>query len=352
MSSPRLFLSAIELEDKSEDGADAPVVVETADNSEDNTAPDAPVSVDDKSEDNIGAAAPIATAEDEAVPHLVEAMDGVQSEEEAHNMERPARKSIAKKRSPAKPLSDFAVGETVTGTVRTLTNYGAFLDFGGESDGLVHISNLSREFVSDVSSILSVGQEIPVRILEINVGKKQVGLTLLTEEEETDQQQANANRQNNSSSNNRRASNNNTSDLLAQLQAINVDPSKFVAGTVVNTVDFGAFVRVDCSQFSEEITGSLDGLVHISALANNRVSSVTDVVKEGQDVQVRLKGIDGAKVALSMVSLEEEQAKMDARGSAGAEEEEEVGNVEWRQDYDRIKEGLPEFRNSPMVVTK
>lgn len=276
-------------------------------------------------------------------------MDGVQSEEEAHNLERPARKSIAKKKSPAKLLSEFTVGETVTGTVKTVTNYGAFLDIGAETDGLLHISNLSSEFVSEVSEIVSQGQEYQVRILEIDNDKKKVGLTLLTEEEEVKQQEANSKRQS-TASNNRRASNNNTSDLLVKLQALDVDPAKFIAGKVVNTVDFGAFVRIDCSQFSDEITGSLDGLVHISSLANARVSTVTDIVKEGQDVQVRLKGIDGSKVALSMVSLEDEQAKMEARGSG--QEVVETGNKEWRQDYEKIMADMPEFRNAPVIVSR
>jgi len=119
------------------------------------------------------------------VPAEVESMDGIESEEEAHNADRPARSSLSKK-SPAKgkPLDEFELGQSIMAKVKTLTSYGAFMDIGAATDGLLHISNLSSGFCSDVKDYLTDGQEIEVRIMNIDAAKNQIGLTLLTAEEE------------------------------------------------------------------------------------------------------------------------------------------------------------------------
>merc|ERR1712125_75090 len=95
------------------------------------------------------------------------------------------------------------------------------------------------------------------------------------------------------------------------------DTDKMVEGEVVNTLDFGAFVRFDTSQLGEGLEGELDGLVHISSLCVGRASSVDSVVKTGDKVQVRVKSVDtdGKKVSLSMISAEEEQANRPQRES-------------------------------------
>lgn len=126
-----------------------------------------------------------ATVATEEIPTEVVAMDGVASPDEAHNAERPARKELKKKRPPkGKPLSEFAVGSTVKAVVKSVASYGAFCDFGASSDGLLHISRMSKEYVGDVSEVLSVGQEVEVRIVEIDEQKNQIALSLLTEAEE------------------------------------------------------------------------------------------------------------------------------------------------------------------------
>ena len=86
--------------------------------------------------------------EAEAIPAEVEAMDGVASEEEAHNVERPARGSGIHKhhkddKADRTELKDLEIGAEVTAKVKTITSYGAFLDIGAKSDALIHVSRLN-----------------------------------------------------------------------------------------------------------------------------------------------------------------------------------------------------------------
>merc|ERR1712224_685025 len=251
-------------------------------------------------------------AEETEVPADVEAMEGVESNDEAHNLERPARAALKKKKPAGKDLSEFTEGSTVKGTVKSIASYGAFVDIGASTDGLLHVSQLSAEFVNDVSDIVKEGQEIEVRIVKIDSNKGQVGLSMMTEEEAAASKPSRP-------SNNRRQPCRDDSALLNSLNEKGFDSSVMVEGTVVSTVDFGAFVRVDASTLNSECEGSFDGLVHISCLKVGRVGSVTDVVKADDKVQVRCKSIDGGKVSLTMLSVEDEEseAAQNQRGGGG-----------------------------------
>lgn len=287
-----------------------------------------------------------AASEAEAVPEEVEALDGVESDEEAHNVERPARKALKKKGPRGKPLSEFSVGDTVKAKVKTITNYGAFLDIGASTDGLLHISQLSTTFVSNVNDILEAGQEVDVRIMSIDESKNQVALSLLTEaEEESAKAAAQASR--NQRQRPQRQERRDDSAVISALKEKGWSPEQFIEGTVVSTVDFGAFVRFDVSQLNSEVEGEVDGLVHISALSAGRADSVTSLVNVDDKVQIRLKAIgDRNKVSLTMVSVEDEKAKMDAMGNAP----EPMGNAEWRDAVKSLQKQMPEFKNGPVVV--
>jgi len=305
--------------------------------------------VEESADDDASPAPLEAVAEDDAapVPAEVEAMDGIESSEEAHNADRPARKSISKKGPRGKPLSEMTVGETVTGKVRAVASYGAFVDVGAQSDGLLHISQLSVEYVADVGSVVEVGQDIEVRILSVDEGKNQIALSLLSEAqveeaEEAASQRSRKPRQDRPRQQQRR----DDSAVLSQLREKGWS-EEFVEGSVVSTVAFGAFVRVDASNLNSEVEGSLDGLVHISALAAGRVDSVNSVVNVDDKVQVRVKDISDGKVALSMVSAEDEEAK---RGESGGAVEELPGNKNWKADMEEVLKDTPEFMNKPLVV--
>lgn len=287
------------------------------------------------------------------VPPEVESLDGIESEEEAHNADRPARASL-KKKSPqkGKPLSEFEVGSTVSAKVKTITAYGAFLDIGASTDGLLHISNLSSGFVSDVKEFLSEGQEIDVRIINIDEGKNQVGLTLLTEEEEEASKQPRQPRQQRGGRGGGGGARRDDSAVVAALAEKGFDSSQFVEGTVASTVDFGAFVRFDASQLNSEVEGEMDGLVHISALTTGRAASVTSVVNTGDKVQIRVKSIDGRKVSLSMISVEDEEAELERRraSSPGSMEPVSEGAKDWQESLDKIQAEQATFTNRPLVV--
>merc|ERR1712183_1004543 len=115
-------------------------------------------------------------------------------------------------------------------------------------------------------------------------------------------------------------------------------------GTVVSTVDFGCFVKIDSSVLNSECKGEMDGLVHISALATGRVNSVSDVVSVDQKVQVRVKSITGNKVSLTMLSVEDEQSKMDSFSPAVNE-----GAKDWKESVEKLEATMPVFKNGPII---
>mmetsp|Transcript_110793 Transcript_110793/g.320191 ORF Transcript_110793/g.320191 Transcript_110793/m.320191 type:complete len:374 (+) Transcript_110793:84-1205(+) len=280
----------------------------------------------------------------EEVPAEVEAMDGVESSEEAHNVDRPARSSLKKKRAPkGKDLAEFEVDSMVKGTVRTITSYGAFVDIGASTDGLLHISQLSSEYVGDVTEMLAVGQEVDVRIVSVDSDKGQVALSLMTVQEA--EESAAAAKQKRENSRPQRPPRRDDSAILSQLKEKGWDEATFVDGKVVSTVDFGCFVRIDASQLNEEIEGEFDGLVHISAMATNRVASVTDVVKPEDDIKVRVKTITGNKVGLTMLSVEDEEYKQDSQPTTAPE-----GAKDWKESYEKFDNANPVFKNGPVVV--
>lgn len=283
-----------------------------------------------------------AAVEDD-VPVEVEAMDGVASEDEAHNLERPERESLKKKKKEVKPLTDFSVNEMVKAKVKTITTYGAFMDFGAATDGLLHISRVSDEFVKDVSEVLTPGQELEVRIVSIDSDKNQVALSCLTEEQE-----ANAAGDNRPKRQEKRqgggGGRRDDSAVLKGLEEKGWDPDAFVEGTVANVATFGAFVRVDASNLNSDVEGEFDGLVHISALAPRRVEDVTSICNVGDKVQIRCKGIQQGKVSLSMI------AKEDERQPRGGREPVFEGAKDWRESVTKISDTMPSFSNGPQVV--
>jgi predicted RNA-binding protein with RPS1 domain len=290
----------------------------------------------------------------EDVPAEVVAMDGVESEDEAHNVDRPARQQLKKKKPKGKELSEFEVGSTVQGIVRSLAPYGAFVDIGATTDALLHISQLSTEYVGNVNDILKEGQEVEVRIVNIDNVKGQVALSLMTAAEEASAkeaaQEAREARQARSN-NNRPSSRRDSNAVLSSLVEKGWDTSVMVEGTVVSTVDFGCFVRVDASKLNSECEGEFDGLVHISALRSGRVGSVTDVVNANDTVQVRVKSIDGNKVSLTMLTVDDEEAKVEERAERGdvGKEGPGEGAANWKEILVNLDSDMPSFQNLAVV---
>lgn len=297
-------------------------------------------------------------------------MDGVDSEEEAHNAERPARASgIHKHKDGDKnnriDLTDLEIGATVDAKVKTITAYGAFLDIGAKSDALVHVSRLSDTFVANVGDILKQGDEVQVRIVSVDTEKNQIAVTMRSEEAEASA----ANQATRGGPKRRERPQRSGADQSAQAASIKAladkgfDDSKMVDGEVASILDFGAFVRFDSSQIGEGLEGEVDGLVHISALAEGRVSAVSDIVKVGDKVQVRVRSVDPAagRISLSMITKEQEEASRPQRGerqgggggggSAIESAWKDTGAADWKEQLVEFQKEQVAFTNTPIEAS-
>jgi predicted RNA-binding protein with RPS1 domain len=176
---------------------------------------------------------------------------------------------------PPIPFEKLEVGQKYTGTVRSITDFGAFVDIGAEGDGLLHISRISEERVNDVHDYLEEEQDVEVWISGLRDDGK-FGLTMI--EGRLD-----------GGGGPRKPAD------LTPFEAISSED--WLEGTVRNIAPFGAFVSVTLP------TGeSADGLVHISQLTDGFVEDVSSVVETGQSVKVRIQSVDleRGKMSLSM----------------------------------------------------
>ena len=158
--------------------------------------------------------------------------------------------------------TELTEGETVTGTVRTLTDYGAFVDIGGV-DALLHVADISWGRIAKAADVLSVGQQIEARVLKVDSAKRRVSLG------------------------------------LKQLQPHPWEQAgekykvgERVRGTVTRVTEFGAFVEVE---------KGVEGLIHISELSwSKKLKKASDVVKPGDSVEVVILGVNPADRRISL----------------------------------------------------
>ncbi len=154
------------------------------------------------------------------------------------------------------------VGDTVTGTVRSLMPYGAFIDLGG-MDGLLHVSDIAWTRVTKPEDVLSVGQELQVRILKIDPDTKKLSLGLKQLEPEP-----------------------------WEAVPSKYQPGQRVQGRVVRVAEFGAFV---------ELEPGIEGLIHVSEMSwAKKVRIASDVVKEGDVVDAVILGIKPEERRISL----------------------------------------------------
>ena len=175
-------------------------------------------------------------------------------------------------------------GKVYTGKVKNMTAYGAFIDLGGV-DGMVHKSELSWKPIASPASVLTVGQEITVFIKEFDAEKKRISLGYKTEES-------------------------NPWNVFNANYAL----GDIVSVKVVSLMPFGAFA---------EIVDGVDGLIHISQIAQQKIGKPADVLSVGQVVDAKIIAIDDEKknVSLSIRALlDEAQAEAEAMPEEYAEE--------------------------------
>ena len=168
--------------------------------------------------------------------------------------------------------ANVEVGKSYTGVVKSLTSYGAFVDIGGV-DGLCHISELSWNRIKHPSEVVSVGDTIEVYVKDIDTENHKVSLGYKKAEDNPWEQLKN-----------------------------NYPIGSTFHAPVVSLTKFGAFVR---------ILPGVDGLVHISEISNDRVEKVSDVLKVGDMVDVKLLDVDFDKkrISLSMKALLNDDAE-------------------------------------------
>ena len=158
-------------------------------------------------------------------------------------------------------LNQLAKGQVRKGVVSSIVNFGAFVDLGGV-DGLVHVSELSWKHIDHPSEVVEVGQEVTVEVLDVDMDRERVSLSLKATQEDPWRH-------------------------FARTHAI----GQVVPGRVTKLVPFGAFVRVH---------DGIEGLVHISELAGRHVDSPEQVVSVDEEIFVRVIDIDLERRRISL----------------------------------------------------
>ena len=167
-------------------------------------------------------------------------------------------------------LGRISVGQKVTGKVTRVESFGAFVDLGGGLEGLVHVSNLSHKRVESAGELLQSGQQVEVQVIKIEEGGKRIGLSMKALEPDPWQQVGGR-----------------------------VVPDAQYQGTVKRLMEFGAFV---------ELEPGIEGLLHVSQMAKDRVRRASDLFKVGDKVQVRVLAVEPDRQRISL-------SRLDSRGA-------------------------------------
>ena len=198
-------------------------------------------------------------------------------------------------------LTQLQKGQIRKGVVSSIVNFGAFVDLGGV-DGLVHVSELSWKHIDHPNEIVEVGQEVTVEVLDVDMDRERVSLSLKATQEDPWQ-------------------------TFARTHAI----GQIVPGKVTKLVPFGAFVRVE---------DGIEGLVHISELAQRHVDLPEQVAKVGDELFVKVIDIDLERRRISL-SLKQANEGVDPAGDdfdpslyGMAAEYDEQGNYKYPDGFD------------------
>jgi small subunit ribosomal protein S1 len=167
-------------------------------------------------------------------------------------------------------LSEIKVGDVRKGRITSLADFGAFVNING-ADGLVHLSELSWERVDHPNKMLSVGDEVEVKVISIDTERRRIGLSM------------------------RQLQKDPWEDSVEDYHV-----GQLVEGTITRLVKFGAFARID---------DHVEGLIHISELSENRIEHPKEVVKEGDKLALRVIKIepDRRRIGLSLRKVDSAQ---------------------------------------------
>ncbi|MCT1683821.1 30S ribosomal protein S1 [Corynebacterium appendicis] len=210
-------------------------------------------------------------------------------------------------------LHQLQKGQVRKGVVSSIVNFGAFVDLGGV-DGLVHVSELSWKHIDHPSEVVTVGDEVTVEVLDVDLDRERVSLSLKATQEDPWR-------------------------VFARTHAV----GQIVPGKVTKLVPFGAFVRVE---------EGIEGLVHISELAQRHVEVPDQVVNVGEEVMVKVIDIDldRRRISLSLKQADEDYSEeFDPSRYGMADSYDEQGNYifpegfdpetnEWMEGYDEARQ--------------
>jgi small subunit ribosomal protein S1 len=188
-----------------------------------------------------------------------------------------------RKEEREKILTSLEEGQIIKGTVSNLVDFGAFVDLEG-IDGLIHISELSWQHVDHPSEVVEVGEEVEVKVLEVDRDRERISLGLKQTRKDPWQ------------------------EIVEQ-----VNVGEQIQGRVTKLVSFGAFV---------EVAEGVEGLIHISELAEHHVETPDEIVRSGDEVDARIIDVDAKRRRLSL-SLRPKREEREERAERPPRQREE-----------------------------
>ncbi|MEK6752863.1 MAG: S1 RNA-binding domain-containing protein [Chloroflexota bacterium] len=197
-------------------------------------------------------------------------------------------------------IGELEEGKTYSGRVTSLADFGAFVNVNG-ADGLVHLSELSWDHLTHPKEILEIGQEVQVKVINIDRDKKRIGLSIRALQDDP---------------------------WKSRVEKFSV--GQLVEGVITRLTKFGAFARLE---------GDIEGLIHISELSENRVEHPKEVLKEGDVKTLRVIRIDSDqhRVGLSLRKVDsaafaDKDFKMLTQGFSDNEQDEETKEEEPKEE--------------------
>jgi small subunit ribosomal protein S1 len=184
-------------------------------------------------------------------------------------------------------IENLKVGEVISGTVKRLTDFGAFVDVGG-IDGLVHISEVSWRRVGHPQDVLKVGEQVDVKVLEVIPDRERISLSVRQAQPDP--------------------------WLTANSQ---FSPGDIIKGKVTRIVNFGAFV---------ELIPGVEGLVHISQMADFHVKHPSEIIQEGEEIEAKIldMNIENKRISLSIKKARPAPRDYSSHSSQGESENQNV----------------------------
>lgn len=217
----------------------------------------------------------------------VSEQDSAQTSETTSSVDKSKQRSRPARKSEMPPVKDeeLVPGATFTGKVRSIQPFGAFVDFGAFTDGLVHVSRLSDGYVKDVANVVSVGQEVKVKLVEANIETGRIALTMRESEPASGGDTSRPPQRTGQKSNPRRSEGRKTTKFVKGQE---------LEGTVKNLTRSGAFITLPEGE---------EGFLPASEEADEGFRSIMgdgSSLEIGQEVKVRVLRIARGQVTLTM----------------------------------------------------